>query len=74
MIAMAGYPQETFLNVKLAPDSFLEKKRRTASAASLKQQLGFLKSTGRYEAFKLKWLPVYDEPPAIWPIGSWLFW
>ncbi|TKA46583.1 hypothetical protein B0A54_02415 [Friedmanniomyces endolithicus] len=68
MIAMAGYPQETFLNVKLAPDSFLEKKRRTASAASLKQQLGFLKSTGRYEAFKLKWLPVYDEPPAIWPI------
>ncbi len=74
MIAMAGYPQETFLNVKLAPDSFLEKKRRTASAASLKQQLGFLKITGRYEAFKLKWLPVYDEPPAIWPIGSWLFW
>ncbi|TKA27255.1 hypothetical protein B0A54_16150 [Friedmanniomyces endolithicus] len=71
---MAGYPQETFLNVKLAPDSFLEKKRRTASVASLKQQLGFMKSTGRYEAFKLKWLPVYDEPPAIWPIGSWLFW
>ncbi|KAK5739989.1 hypothetical protein LTR17_004886 [Elasticomyces elasticus] len=71
---MAHYPQESFLNVKLAPGSFLEKKRRTASVASLKQQLGFLKSTGRYEAFKLKWLPVYDEPPAIWPIGSWLFW
>jgi hypothetical protein len=68
------YPQECYLSVKLAPGSFLERKRRAASAASLKQQLGFLKSTGRYEAFKLKWLPVYDEPPVVWPIGTWLFW
>lgn len=70
----AQYPQETFLSVSLADGSFLEKKRRVASNVSLKHQLGFLKSTGRYDAFKLKWLPAYDEPPAMWPIGNWLFW
>ncbi len=70
----AQYPQETYLSVKLAPGTLIEKKRRAASAVSLKRQLGFLKSTGRYDAFKLKWHPSYDEPPTVWPIGTWLFW
>ena len=73
-MASPQYPQETYLSVKLAVGSLVEKKRRAASAASLKQQLGFLKSTGRYDAFKLKWQPAYDEPPVVWPIGNWLFW
>ncbi|KAI1619843.1 hypothetical protein EDD37DRAFT_642403 [Exophiala viscosa] len=72
--ASAQYPQETYLSVKLAPGTLVEKKRRASSAVSLKRQLGFLKSTGRYDAFKLKWHPSYDEPPTVWPIGTWLFW
>lgn len=33
-----------------------------------------LKSTGRYDAFKLKWHPSYSDPPTIWPIPNHLFW
>jgi len=71
-LASPQYPQETYLSVQLKKGSLVERKRSVSSSASLKQQLHFLKTTGRYEAFKLKWLPAYDEPPQVWPIGNWL--
>lgn len=33
-----------------------------------------LKSTGRYDAFDLKWHPIYDEEPLTWPVPKHLFW
>jgi DUF1680 family protein len=33
-----------------------------------------MKKTGRYDAFKLKWQPIYDDPPLIWPVPRHLFW
>lgn len=43
-------------------------------AHTLRYQLDVLKQTGRYDAFKLKWHPVYDEEPLVWPIPNHLFW
>lgn len=33
-----------------------------------------LKKTGRYDAFKLKWHPSYNDPPTHWPVPNHLFW
>lgn len=33
-----------------------------------------LKRTGRYDAFRLKWHPSYDDSPTIWPVPNHLFW
>jgi len=37
-------------------------------------QLDMLKSTGRYDAFDLKWHPIYDDEPLTWPVPKHLFW
>ncbi|GAM85460.1 hypothetical protein ANO11243_034670 [Dothideomycetidae sp. 11243] len=33
-----------------------------------------LKTTGRYNAFDLKWHPSYGKNPTVWPIPNHLFW
>src|SRR5690242_7234680 len=37
-------------------------------------QLQTLKDTGRYDAFTLKWQPIYERVPEFWPIADHLFW
>jgi len=36
--------------------------------------LNVLKTTGRYDAFKLKWHPSYDDEPDVPPVPNHLFW
>jgi len=69
-----AYPQETFVQTKLTPGSLIYRRREAVAAKTLPYQLKVLKKTGRYDAFKLKWLPQYDEPPIVWPIPKHLFW
>lgn len=33
-----------------------------------------LKTTGRYDAFKLQWHPFYSHSPNVWPVPNHLFW
>ncbi|KAI6840481.1 glycoside hydrolase family 127 protein [Hortaea werneckii] len=40
----------------------------------MRDRLDVLKKTGRYDAFKLKWHKVYEEPPVVWPVPNHLFW
>jgi len=68
-----SYPQKTFQNTTFGT-GFISRKREVVYANTLLYQLNVLKETGRYDAFKLKWHPVYDEAPGIWPIPSHLFW
>lgn len=63
-----SYPQTTFQNVRFQSGGFWSQKRKDISAAALKYQLKVLKDTGRYDAFKLKWHPIYDDEPEIWPV------
>ena len=42
---------------------------------TLLYQLNMLKKTGRYDAFRLKWNPIYDEKELLnWPVPKHLFW
>lgn len=68
------YPQTSFQDFTFAEDSFWSKKRKTISSVALFYQLDVLKETGRYDAFKLKWHPTYDEAPETWPVPNHLFW
>ncbi|KAJ9652012.1 hypothetical protein H2198_008754 [Neophaeococcomyces mojaviensis] len=68
------YPQEAFVWTQLLPGSLIHSRREAVSANTLLYQLDVLKKTGRYDCFKLKWHPVYDEPPEIWPVPNHLFW
>ncbi|KAL2067833.1 hypothetical protein VTL71DRAFT_15931 [Oculimacula yallundae] len=69
-----AYPQETFLRTSFSPSSFIQRRRSTVFESTLLYQLDVLKKTGRYDAFKLKWHPTYDDPPDVWPIPNHLFW
>ncbi|KXT05810.1 hypothetical protein AC578_1097 [Pseudocercospora eumusae] len=69
-----AYPQTAFAATSVHHDSLIGRRRTTVSASTLLYQLQLLKDTGRYDAFKLKWHPVYDEPPVVWPIPNHLFW
>ncbi|WPH03996.1 glycoside hydrolase family 127 protein [Acrodontium crateriforme] len=69
-----SYPQTSFWRTTVAPNSLIGKRRNTVSSVTLLYQLDVLKKTGRYDAFKLKWNAVYDEPPMVWPIPNHLFW
>lgn len=68
------YPQESFYATTFTPGSFWARRRLVARSNTLRHQLQMLKSTGRYDAFKLKWHPSYSDPPTIWPIPNHLFW
>ena len=69
-----SYPQETYVRTSLAPDSLVARRREVVELNTLPYQLKVLKTTGRYDAFKLKWHPSYSEPPEVWPIPKHLFW
>ncbi|RDW89779.1 hypothetical protein BP6252_01811 [Coleophoma cylindrospora] len=58
---MSSYPQETFYQTSFSPSSFWAKRRSIVRKNTLHTQLEILKSTGRYEAFRLKWHPAYDD-------------
>jgi uncharacterized protein len=72
LVAMA-YPQTTFVHTVLDLDDFIGRKRQIVRKTTLKYQLDTLKKTGRYDAFRLKWHPIYDEPPESW-VPKHLFW
>lgn len=67
-------PQDTFVWTRFQPESFWARKRNVVLANTIPFQLDMLKSTGRYDAFDLKWHPIYDEEPATWPVPKHLFW
>ncbi|KAF1933965.1 glycoside hydrolase family 127 protein [Didymella exigua CBS 183.55] len=69
-----AYPQETFRFAHVDATSLLGQRRAAASASMITYQLQILKDTGRYDAFSLKWQPIYDKVPEYWPIADHLFW
>lgn len=69
-----SYPQETFVGTTVNPKSFLGRLRKAACDETLLYQLEILKKTGRYDAFKLQWHPIYSETPTVWPVPKHLFW
>ena len=69
-----AYPQTSFSLTTLSDDSLLGITRRVAWTSTIPLQLDILKSTGRYDAFKLKHKACYDDPPDHWPVPNHLFW
>nr|POE85115.1 non-reducing end beta-l-arabinofuranosidase [Quercus suber] len=69
-----AYPQTSFAQTEVFSSSLIGRRREAVSSHTLIYQLNVLKETGRYEAFKLNWHPVYDDPPEVWPIPNHLFW
>ncbi|PSR81659.1 hypothetical protein BD289DRAFT_438787 [Coniella lustricola] len=67
-------PQDSFAWTKFQPESFWARKRNVVLTNTIPFQLDMLKSTGRYDAFDLKWHPIYDDEPATWPVPKHLFW
>ncbi|OCL02293.1 glycoside hydrolase family 127 protein [Glonium stellatum] len=67
-------PQTTFRNTHFHTGSFFARKRDVVYKNTLPYQLNVLKSTGRYDAFRLKWNPIYEEEPTVWPVPNHLFW
>ena len=72
-LAMA-YPQKTFAQTTIHPESLIGRRRETVSRNTLLYQLDVLKQTGRFDAFKLKRHPSYSDPPNEWPVPNHLFW
>ncbi|KAF2718837.1 glycoside hydrolase family 127 protein [Polychaeton citri CBS 116435] len=68
-----AYPQVSFRNTRFTNPSLLSIRRQTVSKVTLQTQLDLLKSTGRYDCFKLEWHPVYDDA-SMWPVPKHLFW
>ena len=56
----SSYPQETFQNTTFGT-SFWSRRRLIVRKNTLHRQLEILKATGRYDAFRLKWHPTYDD-------------
>jgi DUF1680 family protein len=70
-----AYPQECFLQTEFATDSFWDRRRAVVRKNTLLYQLNMLKTTGRYDAFRLKWHPIYDDKELLnWPVPKHLFW
>ncbi|KAJ5370157.1 Six-hairpin glycosidase [Penicillium cataractarum] len=68
------YPQESFVGTTFTPGSFWARRREVVRSQTLRHQLKMLKETGRYDAFKLKWHPSYDDPPTVYPVPNHQFW
>ena len=68
-----SHPQTTFKQTTFQGSSALSIRRNTISEVTVHEQLDLLKSTGRYDCFKLKWHPVYDDK-STWPFLPHLFW
>ncbi|RDL36405.1 uncharacterized protein BP5553_05757 [Venustampulla echinocandica] len=70
-----AYPQQSSIQTTFAPFSFWNRRRTVVRKNTLLYQLSVLKKTGRYDAFRLKWHPIYDdEDPLNWPVPKHLFW
>ncbi|KAI3397353.1 hypothetical protein diail_10803 [Diaporthe ilicicola] len=67
-------PQDSFVWTTFQPGSFWGRKRNVVLKNTIPFQLEMLKSTGRYDAFDLKWHPIYDDEPLTWPVPKHLFW
>lgn len=63
-----AYPQTTFASTIVDEDCLVGRRRKAVSVNTLLYQLKVLKETGRFDAFKLKWHPIYDEPPLVCPV------
>ncbi|KAF4445063.1 hypothetical protein F53441_10987 [Fusarium austroafricanum] len=48
-------------------------RRKIVSRTTVHAQLDQLRSTGRYDCFKLKWHPIYEDK-SMWPVPFHLFW
>jgi DUF1680 family protein len=69
-----SYPQKDFTNTTFSSSGFISGKREIVYSNTLLYQLNVLKTTGRYDAFKLLWHPSYNDKPDIWPVPNHLFW
>ena len=69
-----AYPQTSFQNTIIDPASLAGKRREATISNTLLYQLQVLKETGRYDAFKLKWHPSYNDEPNVYPVPNHLFW
>ncbi|KAJ4252272.1 hypothetical protein NW757_006389 [Fusarium falciforme] len=68
-----SHPQTTFRQTTFKGDSVLSRRRKTVSRTTVHAQLEQLRSTGRYDCFKLKWHPIYADK-SMWPVPFHLFW
>ncbi|RSL70524.1 hypothetical protein CEP54_001666 [Fusarium duplospermum] len=68
-----SHPQTTFRQTTFKGDSVLSRRRKTVSRNTVHAQLDQLRSTGRYDCFKLKWHPIYADK-SMWPVPFHLFW
>ncbi|KAF4986819.1 hypothetical protein FDECE_15752 [Fusarium decemcellulare] len=68
-----SHPQVTFRQTTFRGESVLSKRRQTISRTTVRAQLEQLRSTGRYDCFKLKWHPIYEDK-SMWPVPFHLFW
>src|ERR1700709_367822 len=71
----SSYPQETFQSTT-SYGSFWGRRREIVRKNTLHRQLEILKATGRYDAFRLKWHPTYEDgyKALFWDsdVGKWL--
>jgi uncharacterized protein len=71
----SSYPQETFQSTT-SYGSFWGRRREIVRKNTLHRQLEILKTTGRYDAFHLKWHPTYEDgyKALFWDsdVGKWL--
>ena len=74
IVSIMANPQTTFRRTSFQEPSFLARRRAVVESVTLKYQLEVLKKTGRYDAFRLKWHPTYDDEPDVWPVPNHLFW
>ncbi len=68
-----AHPQTSFKDTQFHGKSLLSIRRTTIAKKTLHTQLDQLRSTGRYDCFKLQWHPTYDKPFA-WPVPLHQFW
>lgn len=69
-----AYPQETFLRTSFLSPTFISRRREVVYENTLLYQLNVLKTTGRYDAFELKWHPSYNDKADVWVVPNHLFW
>lgn len=70
-----AYPQQSFIQTRFEANSFWCRRRGVVRKNTLLYQLDMLKKTGRYDAFRLKWHPIYDDKELLnWPVPKHLFW
>ncbi|KAF4959244.1 hypothetical protein FSARC_10760 [Fusarium sarcochroum] len=68
-----SHPQSTFSQTAFTGKTLLSVRRDIVRKTSMHTQLEQLKTTGRYDCFKLKWHPIYEDH-SMWPVPFHLFW